>query len=294
MKSGKKSYKRIIPAREEDSLIHKPDSSLRNNGNPLGSSIKSIQQNKIVVSVDKVVKKFPIYHQKYSSLKEELFNTFRKSKVEMLTALNKVTFNVEQGEFFGVIGRNGGGKSTLLKMLSGVYLADSGNITIDGNISSFLELGVGMNPDLTARENIFICGLVLGLTLDEIKSKFDDIINFSELGNFVDVKVKNFSSGMYVRLAFSIAIYAHNNDILFIDEVLAVGDDNFKLKCVEEFRSIKENKNKTVVFVSHDLYSIERFCDRVMVMEKGMVKFIGTSYDAIEVYKEILLKNKEI
>ncbi|MDQ1266429.1 MAG: type transport system ATP-binding protein [Bacteroidota bacterium] len=239
-------------------------------------------------------KSFYLSKLRYSTLREEFINIFKSGKKEQFRALSNLTFDIGKGEFFGIIGRNGSGKSTLLKMLSKVYAPDSGSVTVNGAISPFLELGVGMNSDLTARENIFTSGLVLGLTLSEIRNRFDDIVKFAELEDFIDVQVKYFSSGMYVRLAFSIAVQAHNHDILLIDEVLAVGDENFKKKCKEKFAELRENREKTIVFVSHDMYAIKDNCDRVMVLEEGKILFIGTPAEAVEIYLNLMSKHKEL
>ena len=211
---------------------------------------------------------------------------FDKSGYEEFNALNDVSFEVKKGEFFGILGRNGSGKSTLLKVLAGIYTADKGKVHIDGLISPFLELGIGFNPELSGRDNIYLNATVLGLTEKQIDEKFDDIVAFSELERFIDQKVKNYSSGMQVRLAFSVAIHA-NREILLMDEVLAVGDSNFQSKCLTEFNRYKE-MGKTVILVSHDVATIQRYCDRAMLLRNGKIVKIG---DAEEVGNEYINQN---
>ncbi len=203
------------------------------------------KNTEIAIKVDAVSKRFKIPHEKHSTLKAAVLNIFNKKSYTEFQALEDVSFEVKKGEFFGIIGRNGSGKSTLLKIIAGIYVPSRGKIKINGRISPFLELGVGFNPELTARENIFLGGSILGLTKKEIKKRFNKIVEFSELQDFIDMKFKNFSSGMQVRLAFALAIYAHA-EILLMDEVLAVGDSNFQNKCLEEFNKYRE-EGKTVV-----------------------------------------------
>jgi ABC-type polysaccharide/polyol phosphate transport system ATPase subunit len=180
---------------------------------------------------------------------------------------------VAPGEFFGIVGRNGSGKSTLLKCLAGIYDTDSGELEINGRLSPFIELGVGFNMDLTARDNVIINAIMLGLSRKQARDRFDDIIAFAELEDFIDLKLKNYSSGMYVRLAFATAVQV-DADILLIDEVLAVGDANFQQKCFDEFTRL-QREGRTILFVTHDMGSVERFCDRAMLIEHGRVVDIG-------------------
>lgn len=225
------------------------------------------------ISVQNLVKEFQLPHERHSSLKSTLLNFHKKKTYERFRALDSIDFEVKRGEFFGIVGRNGSGKSTLLKLLANIYVPSSGKITVDGKLTPFIELGVGFNPELTGRENVYLNGAILGLTEKEIDEKYDEIVTFSELERFMDQKLKNYSSGMQVRLAFSIAIQAHN-DILLIDEVLAVGDANFQRKCYKVFKEIKKS-GKTVVFVTHDMGAVQDFCDRALMIEDSKVVMIG-------------------
>jgi ABC-type polysaccharide/polyol phosphate transport system ATPase subunit len=196
-----------------------------------------------------------------------------------------VTFDVKRGEFFGVVGRNGSGKSTLLKCLAGIYGADSGRVEVVGRVSPFIELGVGFNPDLTARDNVVINAVMLGLSRREARRRFDEIIAFAELEEFVDLKLKNYSSGMSVRLGFAVAIEV-DADVLLVDEVLAVGDAAFQRKCFDEFDRIR-SEGRTILFVTHDMNSVERFCDRAMLIERGRLLEIGAPSDVTKHYNEV-------
>ncbi len=245
----------------------------------------------IAISVEKLSKNFRIPHEKHSTLKATVLNVFRKKSYSELEALRDLDFQVRKGEFFGIIGRNGCGKSTLLKIIAGIYMPSSGKVRVNGRISPFLELGVGFNPELTARENIYLNGAILGLSRKEIDSKFDEIIHFAELEEFVDMKVQNFSSGMHVRLAFSVAIRAHS-EILLIDEVLAVGDANFQEKCIREFSRFKEEK-RTILFVTHGMDMVEKFCDRVLLIDKGRKVELGNPKQVSLEYSRLNALEKE-
>jgi ABC-type polysaccharide/polyol phosphate transport system ATPase subunit len=225
------------------------------------------------VVVEGVAKQFRIPQEQVHTLKERVLHPLRRPTHERLQALHDVTFTVERGEFFGIVGRNGSGKSTLLKCLAGIYRADAGRIFVDGRVSTFIELGVGFNPDLPARDNIIINATMLGLTQREARRRTDAVLDFAELHDFVDLKLKNYSSGMMVRLAFSVMIQV-DADVLLIDEVLAVGDASFQQKCYEEFARLRR-ENRTVVLVTHDMSSVERFCDRAMLLEMGHIADIG-------------------
>jgi len=238
------------------------------------------------ISVKNLSKQFVIPHEKTNSLKGAFVNIFRKNTYERFYALKDVSFEVKKGEFFGILGRNGSGKSTLLKILAGVYTPSSGAVKIGGLVSPFLELGIGFNPELSGRDNIYLNATVLGLCEKEIDAKFDSIVAFSELARFIDQKIKNYSSGMQVRLAFSVAIHA-NREILLMDEVLAVGDSNFQSKCLREFARYKE-MGKTVILVTHDIATVQRYCDRAMLLRAGEVAMIGT---AEEVGNEYIYQN---
>ncbi len=239
----------------------------------------------VIVSVKDVGKVFQIPRERHRSLKSLVLSGWRNRGYRKFEAIEKVDFEIHRGEFFGIIGQNGSGKSTLLKILAGIYVPTRGKVRIEGRLSPFIELGVGFNPELTARENVFLNGAILGLSRTEIAEKFDEIIGFAELEQFVDQKLKNFSSGMLVRLAFSVAIRARA-EILLIDEVLAVGDANFQQKCYDVFRRLKA-EGKTIIFVSHDLGSIKEFSDRVLLLNKGKTYGIFTAGEAIARYSEL-------
>lgn len=226
----------------------------------------------IAVKIDHLSKDFKLPHERKNSIKESILS-FSRPTYDKLHALHDVTFEVKRGEFFGIVGRNGSGKSTLLKLIGGIYQPTTGSVNINGTLTPFIELGIGFNPELTGRENVFLNGAILGLTRKEITAKYEEIVNFAELHKFMDQKLKNYSSGMQVRLAFSIAIQAHN-DILLIDEVLAVGDANFQRKCYDVFNDIKKS-GRTVVFVTHDMGAVQEYCDRAMMIEDSKVVCIG-------------------
>jgi ABC-type polysaccharide/polyol phosphate transport system ATPase subunit len=229
-----------------------------------------------------VRKSFRIPHQQRTTLKEHFMHPRHRTTFEVNDALHDVTVTIERGEFFGIIGPNGSGKSTLLKIIAGIYVPDAGSVRISGMLSPFIELGVGLNPELTAADNITLSGILLGLTPQQVRDRFDDIVAFAELERFVDQKLKNFSSGMEVRLAYSIAIQAEF-DILLLDEVLAVGDQSFQEKCYATFDRLRSD-GKTIVFVSHDLDSVHRFCDRALYLRNGRQEMIGSTDDVIELY----------
>jgi lipopolysaccharide transport system ATP-binding protein len=236
----------------------------------------------IAIKVEHLSKTFRIPHEKVSSVRGAVVSAFKTGGYEEFKALDDVSFEVKKGEFFGIIGRNGSGKSTLLKILAGIYHPDHGKVHVNGMISPFLELGIGFNPELSGRDNIYLNATVLGLTKKQIDEKFDAIVAFSELERFIDQKLKNYSSGMQVRLAFAVSIHA-NRDILLMDEVLAVGDSNFQAKCLAEFVKYKE-MGKTVVLVSHDISTVQRYCDRVMLLRNGKIQQVGDSRTVITEY----------
>src|SRR3954467_2170485 len=225
------------------------------------------------VVVEGVSKKFEIPHEVSHTLKERALHPFRRASSETLKALQDVSFAVEKGEFFGVVGRNGSGKSTLLKCMAGIYRADAGTIAIAGRLSTFIQLGVGFNPDLAAEDNIVLNGVMLGLSPREARRRADTVIDFAGLHEFTDLKLKNYSSGMLVRLAFSVMVQV-DADVLLIDEVLAVGDAAFQQKCFDEFNRIRD-EGRTVLLVTHAMSAVERFCDRAMLLERGKVVDIG-------------------
>jgi ABC-type polysaccharide/polyol phosphate transport system ATPase subunit len=237
------------------------------------------------VSVERVSKGFRLPHQRYSTLKERALHPFSARSHDVLQALEDVTVEVRSGEFFGIVGRNGSGKSTLLKCLAGIYGIDAGEIGVRGRLSPFIELGVGFNHDLTARDNVIINAIMLGLSRREARRRFDEIIAFAELEEFVDLKLKNYSSGMSVRLGFSVAIQV-DADVLLVDEVLAVGDASFQRKCFDEFDRMKA-EGRTILFVTHDMGSVQRFCDRAMLLERGRVVDVGDPDVVATKYGEI-------
>jgi ABC-type polysaccharide/polyol phosphate transport system ATPase subunit len=234
------------------------------------------------IEVDRISKTFALPHEQRTTLKQHFLHPRRYHTVERQRALNEISFAIRQGEFFGIVGPNGSGKSTLLKILAGIYRQDSGSVRVSGKLSPFIELGVGFNPDLNARDNVLVNATLLGLTRKELADKFDSIIGFAELERFVDQKLKNYSSGMQLRLAFSIAIQVPF-DILLLDEVLAVGDASFQQKCFDTFDEMRAAR-KTIVFVSHDLQTVARYCDRALLVRNGVIEALGSAADVIEQY----------
>lgn len=238
-----------------------------------------------VVRVEKVVKTFKIPTESSNGIKQKLINVLKgKRGYREFTPLKGISFEVNEGEFFGIVGRNGSGKSTLLKTIANIYTPTSGQVGVKGKLVPFIELGVGFNPELTGRENVFLNGALLGFSRDEIKAMYDEIVDFAEIRDFMDEKLKNYSSGMQVRLAFSIAIKAEG-DILLLDEVLAVGDEAFQRKCFDYFEKLK-NEKKTVILVTHDMGAVQRFCTRAMMIEDGKIKKIGKPIDVADIYRE--------
>jgi len=238
-----------------------------------------------VVLADGVSKTFRIPREHVHTLKEKALHPFRRPGHDELRALRDVSFAVQPGEFFGIVGRNGSGKSTLLKCLAGIYAVDRGRIYVNGRVSTFIELGVGFNPDLPARDNVMINATMLGLPPREARNRFDQIIDFAELHDFVDLKLKNYSSGMLVRLAFSVMIQV-DAEILLIDEVLAVGDAAFQQKCYDEFARIRSS-GATVLLVTHDMNAVQRFCDRAMLLEHGRVAEMGETERVADRYVQL-------
>jgi ABC-type polysaccharide/polyol phosphate transport system ATPase subunit len=225
------------------------------------------------VVVENVSKTFRLPHERVQTLKERALHPFRGRQIDDLHALQDVSFDVRQGEFFGIVGRNGSGKSTLLKCLAGIYGTDAGHIRLRGRMATFIELGVGFNTDLTARDNVVINAIMLGLTPTEARDRYDAVIDFAELHEFEDLKLKNYSSGMFVRLAFATMIQV-DADILLIDEVLAVGDVSFQQKCHEVLEQIRR-RGRTILFVTHDMATVEANCDRALLLERGTMMELG-------------------
>jgi ABC-2 type transport system ATP-binding protein len=248
--------------------------------------------DEVAIKVEKVSKTFKLPHEKNTSIKSAVVNFYRRKRsFEAQEVLKNVSFEIKKGEFFGIVGRNGSGKSTLLKMLAGIYIPTDGEIHVKGKLTPFIELGVGFNPELTGRENVFLNGALLGFNRSEMQAMYDDIVSFAELERFMDQKLKNYSSGMQVRLAFSIAIRA-NTDILLLDEVLAVGDAVFQQKCFDYFKELKKEK-KTVVFVSHDANALLQYCDRGILIENGELTLEGVIQDVVHTYQDILAQREE-
>jgi ABC-2 type transport system ATP-binding protein len=219
-----------------------------------------------MIQVENVSKDFLLPHLRQTTVKSRVLNVFRKTRtIETQHALRDISFVVERGEFFGVAGRNGSGKSTLLKILAGIYVPTRGSVSVHGRLVPFIELGVGFNPELTGRENVYLNGALLGFSKGEVSEMYDDIVAFAELEESMDQKLKNYSSGMQVRIAFSVATRA-KADILLIDEVLAVGDVAFQQKCFTHFHALKE-RGTTIVFVTHNMSAMREFCDRAILIE---------------------------
>jgi ABC-type polysaccharide/polyol phosphate transport system ATPase subunit len=239
--------------------------------------------NEIAIAAKNISKTFHITEDSHNTVKHRLFNIFNSPKRKDVQALKPLSIEIKKGECIGLLGRNGSGKSTLVKVLSGVYPPDSGSISIQGS-TMLMNLGVGMSHQLTARENIYVSGSVLGLKIKDVDAIFDDIVDFAELRDFVDTKIKFYSSGMVARLGFSIAVNA-GADIMFLDEIFAVGDIKFQEKAVKVFES-SWIQGKTVVLVSHSMDVIQKYCNRTAFMKNGELKFFGDTAKAIELYME--------
>lgn len=259
------------------------------------SAVKKYDYTKapVVLSADHISKSFKLPTEQATGLKQAVINWAKGVKgYKKQTVLKDVSFEVHQGEFFGIVGRNGGGKSTLLKLISQIYYPNDGEIRVHGKLVPFIELGVGFNPELTGRENVYLNGALLGFSREQVDAMYDDIVDFAELDEFMDQKLKNYSSGMQVRLAFSVAIKAQG-DILVLDEVLAVGDEAFQRKCNDYFTEIKKDPTKTVILVTHDMSAIKRYCTRAMFIQDGVVAAIGDRETVAEQYTLANLEAEE-
>lgn len=249
---------------------------------------------KTAIVVDNVSKDFVLPHERAGSVKNVFTHALsfvKKSRTfDSQHALKNISFDIKEGEFFGIVGRNGSGKSTLLKILAGIYQPTKGHINVSGKLVPFIELGVGFNPELTGRDNVFLNGAMLGFSRKEVEKMYDDIVAFAELEQFMDQKLKNYSSGMQVRLAFSMATRAEA-DVLLVDEVLAVGDADFQRKCFNHFRELKK-QHKTVVFVSHDMSAIREYCDRAVMIEKSEIVVEGTANEVAIEYIKLFNKSE--
>lgn len=233
------------------------------------SSEKLVEGSQDIIIVDHLSKSFKLPTERSWGLKQAIFNRLKGIKgYTKQEVLKDISFTVKKGEFLGIVGRNGSGKSTLLKILAQIYTPDSGSIIVHGSLVPFIELGVGFNPELTGRENVYMNGAMLGFSNEEMDQMFDDIVQFAELAPFMDQKLKNYSSGMQVRLAFSIAIRARG-DILILDEILAVGDAAFQEKCNQYFASL--DKSQTVILVTHSMENVREFCDRAILIDQGKI-----------------------
>lgn len=242
--------------------------------------MKNIKNENAIEVID-VTKTFKIYYDKASTLKEKVF-FWKRNQSEVFTALKDINLTIKKGETVGLVGVNGSGKSTLLKLMTKIIYPNKGKVVTHGKLTSLLELGAGFHQDFTGRENIYFNAAIFGLTKQEIDKRIDTIISFSELGEFIDNPVRTYSSGMYMRLAFSIAINV-DADILLIDEILAVGDQHFQDKCFQKLEELK-NSDKTIVIVSHSLDQIEKLCTRAIWINEGVVAMDGQPHNVIEEY----------
>ena len=242
-------------------------------------------KKEIAVAIKSIHKEFILPQHRNTTFKQTVVNIVKKNNKVTQKVLDGVSFDVHKGDFFGIVGRNGSGKSTLLKLIAGVYTPTAGNIHVNGGLTPFIELGVGFNPELSGRDNVYLNGALLGFNRKQMNAMYDDIVAFAEIEPFMDQKLKNYSSGMQVRLAFSIAIKAEN-DILIFDEVLAVGDANFQEKCVKQFEKYKR-EGKTIILVTHSMPTVAQFCNRVAILESGKLNFIGKPSAAIRRYNEL-------
>ena len=245
---------------------------------------------KYALEVKNVSKSFRLPTEQASGIKQAFVNWTKGIKgYKEQHVLKDISFKVEKGDFFGIVGRNGSGKSTLLKIISQIYTPEKGTVKVNGTLIPFIELGVGFNPELTGRENIYLNGALLGFSKDEVSAMYDEIVEFAELEEFMDQKLKNYSSGMQVRLAFSIAIKAQG-DILVLDEVLAVGDEAFQRKCDDFFSKIKKDKTKTVILVTHSMSSVRRYCNKAIMINQGGVASLGSIDEVVEAYTQLNLE----
>lgn len=250
-------------------------------------TVISDSKSNVAISVRGLSKSFRLPTERAWGLKQALFNRLRGVKgYKDQKVLDNINLEIKKGEFVGIVGRNGSGKSTLLKLLAGIYYPSAGEIIVNGSLVPFIELGVGFNMELSGRENVYLNGAILGFSNSEVEAMYDDIVKFAELGEFMDQKLKNYSSGMQVRLAFSIAIRA-KGDILILDEVLAVGDAEFQRKCNDYFESL--HGNQTVILVTHSMDNVKKFCDRAIMIEGGKIACEGKPEKVAEAYEKLFI-----
>jgi len=249
-------------------------------------------EREVAVTIKDVHKEFILPQNKNSTFKQTVVNIVKKNNKVTQKVLDGVSFEIKKGEFFGIVGRNGSGKSTLLKILAGVYSPTAGQVYVNGSLTPFIELGVGFNPELSGRDNVYLNGALLGFNRKQMDKMYDEIVEFAELEAFMDQKLKNYSSGMQVRLAFSVAIRAES-DILLIDEVLAVGDANFQKKSIEVFDELKR-QGRTIVFVTHAMDYVRDFCDRVAVIDSSKLLFVGDTEKAIDIYNKLNVDREKL
>jgi ABC-2 type transport system ATP-binding protein len=253
-----------------------------------------MMEDQNVIEVNGVYKDFKLPTQKVNSIKS-IFTSFGRTgrkDFKIQKALEDINFSVKKGEFFGIVGRNGSGKSTLLKLLAGIYQPTKGSITVKGKVVPFIELGVGFKQELSGRDNVYLNGAMLGFTVKQIDAKYDSIVEFAELERFMEQKLSNYSSGMQVRLAFSVATILAESDVLLLDEVLAVGDADFQRKCFDYFRQLKKMK-KTVIFISHDMDAVREYCDRAIIIDDARVINAGSAEEVSKSYTKLFLKQIE-
>ncbi len=253
-----------------------------------------VKEKEVAIRVEGVYKDFSYSSARSNTLKSVFTGMFKSQDKEAKVqhALKEISFEIKKGEFFGIVGRNGSGKSTLLKIIAGIYQPSKGSVAVSGKLVPFIELGVGFNPELTGKENVYLNGAMLGFSDKEVDKFYDEVVEFAELEKFMDKKLKNYSSGMQVRLAFSMAIRA-KADILLVDEVLAVGDADFQRKCFRYFRELKKNK-QTVVFVSHDMDAIREYCSRAILIDKNKAIYHGNPAIVASKYSRLFMEKKEI
>lgn len=252
--------------------------------------LSAVQQPLPALLIDGVSKSFSLPADRVQTLKERALHPIRSKERNEFDALRDVTFHIEKGEFFGLLGRNGSGKSTLLKCIAGIYSPNTGAIYHDGSISSFIELGVGFNPELPAYDNVVLNATLMGLDVEAARGSFERVMDFAELWEFENLKLKNYSSGMYVRLAFSVMLQV-DAEILLIDEVLAVGDASFQQKCFDQFERMRD-EGKTIVFVTHGMDAVKRFCDRAVLLDRGNILAVGDADEISERYLEVNFRDK--